>query len=593
VSKRLGLVLSATAASVALVVGLGSVASQGAPDAVSIYPVQGTPTASPTTQISFRGATSADLNGVTVTGSTTGQHHGTLRAHSDGAGASFVPDHPFSPGETVAVTAPRPLVGAASGIVTFRILRPPLKHGKPQLLPDPGGSPRVPRYHSRPDLRPPTLGVLKKTAGAYPGGIFAGVKAGPGADGAVIYDSNGGLVWFKPSPHHKSVFDFRVQRYDGRPVLTWWEGTAIFPGEGLGVGVIYDISYRPVAIVHAGNGYVADLHEFQITPQNTALIMAYRPVQWDLSPAHGSPRGIALDNVLQEIDVKTGLVEREWHSLGHVNVGDAAVKPVPNIPFDAFHANSIEQEADGNWLVSSRNSNALYEVDRSTGQILWRIGGKRSSFKMGRGAQTLGQHDARRAPDGNITVFDNGTFGIKVGRPSRALELSVDQQGKTVSVVHSFGHRNPTERTFSQGSVRTLSNGNLLVGWGGANAYITEFSKSGQVVFDGLFHPTGDDTYRVFKFPWSGIVPAEPPRAAAAISRGATSVWASWNGATDVATWRVFGGGAAGSLAQLAETRRTGFETGIRVRGSQKFVQVQALDASGKVLGTSAVTQAH
>ena len=592
-SKRVGLVLSAAAVSVALIVGLWSVASHGAPGDVSIYPVQGTPTASPTTQISFRGATSGELNGLTVTGSVTGQHHGKLRAHSDGGGASFIPDHPFAPGETVAVTAPRPLVGAVNGMVNFKILRPPAKRGKPQILADPGGSPRVPRYHSRPDLRPPTLQVLKKTSAAYPGSVFAGVKAGPGADGAVIYDSNGGLVWFKPSPHHKSVFDFRVQRYDGKPVLTWWEGKAIFPGEGLGVGMIYDTSYRPVAIVHAGNGYTADLHEFQLTPQNTALVMAYRPVQWDLSAAHGSPRGLALDNVLQEIDIKTGLVEREWHSLGHVDVADAAVKPMPNVPFDAFHANSIEQEADGNWLVSSRNTNTLYEIDRSTGQILWRVGGKHSSFKMGRGAQTLGQHDARRAPDGNITVFDNGTFGIQVGRPSRSVELKVDQQKKTVSAVHGFIHRGPTLRTFSQGSVQTLGNGNLMTGWGGANAYMTEFTKSGQVAFDGLLHPTGDDTYRAFKFPWTGIVPAEPPRVAAQISRGATSVWVSWNGATDVANWRVFGGSSAGSLAQVAQFGRTGFETGFNVRGSQKFVQAQALDASGKVLGTSAITPAR
>src|SRR3954451_18014170 len=130
---------------------------------------------------------------------------------------------------------------------------------------------------------------------------------------------------------------------------------------------------------------------------------------------------------------------------------------------------------------------------------------------MGPGAQFLGQHDVRRAPNGNITLFDNGTFGIKVGRPSRALELSVDQSRRTATVVHAFQHRNPTERTFSQGSTRTLDNGNLIVGWGGANAYLTEFSKSGEVVFDGVMHPTGDDTYRAFRFPWSGAFPADPP----------------------------------------------------------------------------------
>ncbi|MFL5885103.1 MAG: arylsulfotransferase family protein, partial [Thermoleophilaceae bacterium] len=317
-SKRLGIVLLTAAAAIALFVGLSSTRSQGAAGPVAVYPTQGTPVASPTSQVSFRGASVSDLGQVTVDGSKTGHHDGTLKAHSDGNGASFVPATPFAPGETVTVrSSAASLVGAVNGAVTFTILTPPAgKPPKPQLLADPGGHPRVPQFHTRRDIQAPGLQVLKRTAAAAPGSIFVGAKAGPGADGPAIYNgTNGQLVWFHRMPRHQSAFDFRVQQYQGGQVLTWWQGRAIFPGEGLGVGMIYDTSYRHIATVRAGNGYKSDLHEFQLTPQGTALLVAYRPVSWDLTPAHGARRAVAVDCVLQEVDVKTGLVEREWHSL--------------------------------------------------------------------------------------------------------------------------------------------------------------------------------------------------------------------------------------------------------------------------------------
>ncbi|MFL5883698.1 MAG: arylsulfotransferase family protein, partial [Thermoleophilaceae bacterium] len=325
---------------------------------------------------------------------------------------------------------------------------------------------------------------------------------------------------------------------------------------------------------------------------NTALVLGFRTIGRNLKRYGGPKHGAVLDNVVQEIDIKTGLVEREWHSLGHVSVKETVFKPEKNAPFEALHANSVERDTNGAWLISGRDTNAAYEVDATTGNVLWTLGGKRSTFKMKRGARFIGQHDVRRAPNGNITVFDNGTFGIKVGRASRTLEVAVDTTAKTVSLVHGFVHRRPTLRTFSQGSTQTLPNGNLLVGWGGANAYITEFSKSGSVVFDALLHPTGDDTYRAYRLPWSGATPAETPRAAAAISHGATNVWASWNGATDVARWQVLGGSSSTSLAPVGSAAYSGFETALKISGARRFVQVQALDASGKVLGSSAVMRA-
>ena len=589
-SKR----LAGSAIAGMLVVSSGALvlasSSGGATPSVAVYPTAGTPVASPHTQISFRGAPPSALGTVQVAGSKTGAHTGVLRAHSDGQGASFLPTKLFSPGETVTVRAGASLVGASNGAVTFRIARF-ISSGKLRLITDPGGNPKgVQHFHSRPDLTPPSLRILKKKKPA-PGDIFMGVKRGPGVNGNVIYDGRGRLVWFGRVPKHKSTFDFRVQQYEGRPVLTWWQGKAFFPGEGRGVGMIYDSSYRRIAVVRAGNGYIADFHEFQLTPQGTAFLIAYQPVRWNLKPAHGPRKGIAVDSVVQEIDIKTGLVAREWHSLGHISIKDAVFKPERGVPLDAFHANSVEQDTNGDWLISARSTNAAYDVDATTGNVLWTLGGRRSTFKMKRGARFIGQHDVRRAPNGNITLFDNGTNGAKVKRASRAVELAVDLNAKTARVVRAFVHRHPVQRATSQGGLQTLPNGHLFVGWGSMNPYVTEFSKTGKIVFDArLTVSGGDESYRAYRIPWTGVVPASPPDVAASRAHGKTTVFASWNGATDVAKWQVLVGSARNSLSPGRATRFTGFETTIRLRGAHQFVQVRALDATGKVLGTSKVT---
>ena len=305
---------------------------------------------------------------------------------------------------------------------------------------------------------------------------------------------------------------------------------------------------------------------------------------WDLRSAHGPRAGRAIDVVVQEVDLKSRLVEFEWHSLGHIDIKESYAQVMKGV-LDASHVNSADVEPDGNFLISARNTNALYEVDRASGAILWRLGGKRSSFKMARGAQFLGQHDARRQADGTITLFDNGAPPLP-GRPSRALQLRVDQTRKTVSLVHAFRHPRPALRTFSQGSVEKMPNGNLFVGWGGSNPWFTEFDAGGHVTFDAQFRPTGDDTYRAYKLPWTAT-PAAQPAIAASVAHGRTVVYASWNGATGVASWQLLAGSSPSALQPVQTTPAQGFETTLSAAGSQPFVQVNALDSSGRVIGSS------
>jgi hypothetical protein len=201
----------------------------------------------------------------------------------------------------------------------------------------------------------------------------------------------------------------REQIYRGNPVLTWWQGD-VNGGVGQGEDSIYDSSYRSLATVRASNGLRADLQEFQITPQNTALITAYYPVFWDASPVKGSRRQIVLDSVVQEIDIPTGLALFQWDSLDHVPLTDSfGPRPKrPRTPYDTFHINSVQQDTGGNIVISAPNTWAVYKVSHQTGAIIWRLGGKHSSVKMGRSTVFAFQHDARIRPGGQITIFDDG-----------------------------------------------------------------------------------------------------------------------------------------------------------------------------------------
>ena len=213
----------------------------------------------------------------------------------------------------------------------------------------------------------------------------------------MIIDNNGSLVWFKPMDGQIAA-DFRVQTYQGKPVLTWWEGK-LFVGDGDGVGQVLDTNYRPVATVRTGNGYSFDLHEFTITPRNTALVLAYERYNRSLKAYGGPADAKIVDNIVQEVDLATGLVLFEWHSFGNVSPEESNI-PVPKekgSEWEYFHANAVDLDSDGNFLVSARNTSTVYKINRATGKIMWRLGGKKSDFKLARACGSTGSTRPRAA----------------------------------------------------------------------------------------------------------------------------------------------------------------------------------------------------
>ena len=302
-----------------------------------------------------------------------------------------------------------------------------------------------------------------------PGYIFLAPKMVVAQAGPMIMDNRGEVVWFKPL-NTRGVTDFRVQHYLGKPVLTWWRGHVSNMGVGDGWYVIYDTSYRPVAEVRPGNGLVGDVHEFLITKNNTAVFTVYHRLPVDLSAVGGPKKGTIWDGIVQEVDIKSKRVLFEWHSYPQVGVGESYAPPpaakagAKAPPYDYFHINSIAVEPNGNFLVSARNTHTIYEIDRKTKKVLWRLGGKKSDFKMGKGTNFEWQHDARRQANGTITIFDNGA-APPVEKFSRILVLRANPQTKQATLVRAYHHPKKLLAPF-EGNAQFLPNGNIFVGWG-------------------------------------------------------------------------------------------------------------------------------
>jgi hypothetical protein len=556
---------------------------------VTISPLEGTPDASPNTQISFLGVPAADISAVSVRGSRSGGHAGKLEPYATGTGVSYLPLRPLTAGEHVTVTAVETVGGTSRTIGTsftvgslYPVPRPPA------LTPTTAAPGLIQSFASAPALHPPTVTVTTPAADPTSGDIFITPKDGAPQAGAMIVSPTGQLVWFSPSPPNLEAADLRVQQYLGQTVLTYWQG-AVDLNHGIGEGLIDNTSYQTIAQVHAGNGLSMDLHDFELAPGGVAWITIYEPVYANLSSVGGSAHGIIEDCVVQEIDVRTGLVMFEWHAMGHVPLS-ASHWPVPSSagsPWDWFHLNTIDIEGDGNVLINSRNTWAAYQVGHSYGEILWSLGGRASTFTLGPGVAFAWQHDVTMLPDGTIQLFDNED-DPEIEDRSRGIDIKLDFATHTATLLHQYVNPHQAVLADSQGDVQQLPNDDHLIGWG-AVGLVSELAPSGVLTFE-MRLATGVSSYRAYRFPWVAA-PATAPAVAAAIASGATTtqIAASWNGATGVVSWQVLAGASASALAPLgAPVASAGFETTITAATTAPYVAVQALGAGGAVLGTSA-----
>ncbi|HEY7398351.1 MAG TPA: arylsulfotransferase family protein [Gaiellaceae bacterium] len=434
-------------------------------------------------------------------------------------------------------------------------------------------------FLTRPDLRPPVVTVLHADR-APDGYLFLAPSSGPGQRGVLILDGRGEVVFFH-STMPKTAMNFRAARYRGKPVLTWWEGKTA-SGLGRGTHVIMDSSYREVARIPAGDGRQSDLHEFVITPHSTALVTSYEVRNADLGSVGGPASGKVIGGIVQELALPSGRVLFEWRSLDHVAVEETHAA-FQGHPLDYFHVNSIDLTDDGNLLVSARNTWGVYKVSRRSGEVIWRLGGKRSDFAMGRGTVFAWQHDARHHGNDLVTVFDDGA-APQVQPQSRALVIKLDGKDKRATLVRKYTHHPNRLVTQFMGNAQLLPNGNVVVGWGN-EPYVTEFDQSGEIVFDAKL-PHGGQNYRAFRFDWTGHPPIDPVLVAPG-GRHGRAVFVSWNGSTEVVAWRFRAGKAASALRTFGVRPKRSFETSIDVPPGFAFADAVALDRDGHEIGRS------
>ncbi|GIH20497.1 hypothetical protein Raf01_86690 [Rugosimonospora africana] len=442
----------------------------------------------------------------------------------------------------------------------------------------PAQGPAVRSYLSRTDLRPPAISVKVVRGILSPGLLLLTPTSSSGQHGPMIIDETGEVLWFRPLPAGQTATNFQVQTYRGEPVLTWWEGKLI-TGYGSGEYVVLDRGYRELARLSGGPGST-DLHEFQLTDAGTALSTNYQQT------------GDLLDCVIREVDVATGRPVVQWRASDHVSLSES-YQPRPGQgagPWDFFHANAVAVDSDGNLLISSRHLSTVLKVHRRTGAVIWRLGGKRSDFRVAGDARFHWQHDVRRRSDGTLSVFDNGAGATTDEKQSRGLILDVDESARTATVRRQLLHPSALS-VQTQGSVRELPGAASFVGWG-QQPYFSEYACDGSLRYDAQLLG-GNYSYRAFRANFEAA-PIDTP--AVAITPGAggdhtrtgeMTVHVSWNGATRIARWMVRSGPGADALTAVALAHRSGFETPITVERA-RFVAIDALDSHNEVLGSSA-----
>jgi EmrB/QacA subfamily drug resistance transporter len=454
-------------------------------------------------------------------------------------------------------------------------------------------------FVTAPSLHPPELRstVRGPAAQLAPGYIFTtnfyDLNEPPivGQSGPLIIDRHLQPVWFQPVPENLAAANLSLQVYEGKPALAFWQGAVTNTGATeSGEDVVVNQHYQTVARLKATGGWVLTLHEFAISGGH-AWVTANKNIPMNLSKYGGAYNGAMIDSAVQEYDLKTDKLLRSWDALDHIPLSQSQSSlPTNGFPWDAYHINAIDLTGNGTFLVSMRNTWAAYLVDVATGNIEWTLGGRNSSFKFGRGAAFQWQHDVKLAPDSTVSLFDDhccqltgGGTSVTATGPSRGLVLKLDSAAHTATLAAQYTGDGHFESEY-MGNAQPLPNGNVFVGWG-SEPHFSEYDRSGRLLFEGEL-PGPNLTYRATLEQWVGE-PLSPPMGAARQTGGQTTVYASWNGATKVSSWRVLAGPSASRLTVVARSAKSGFETAIPVPQSYESFKVQALNADGRAIGAS------
>ncbi len=465
-------------------------------------------------------------------------------------------------------------------------------------------------FVSAPNLRPPRVLLLSHKHGAISNGLFLGdnlpalahSRPVAGEASVMLLDSAMRPVWVQGVGLHGANDNLQQETYQGHPVLSWWEGGQAPNGIGIRIPkvIVVDERYRRIATIQAALPWLVDGHDYAIVGNSIWLAVGRYLHDQNESAYGGSTHGTLYDCGIQEYDLRTGKLLYTWDALNpggqpHVPLSQSEVPPPPSNAgpssyWNPYHLNSLQVLPHHRLLISMRDTSAVYLIDTATSKTVWTLGGKASTFSQGPDADFAWQHDARLVSNGagadaELTLFndnccqDNTPAG---SQQSKGMIITINPRTHTTTLVAAYRHRPPL-LTDALGSMQLLGGGNVLIDW---SHYVSEYSSSGQQLLDARW-PGLDKSYRVtYTDTWVGI-PYYPPAGAVRQVHGKAVVYASWNGATQVASWAVLAGSSKRTLQRVSTHARTGFETHMTLTRPYHLYEVQALGAQGRVLRTS------
>ncbi|HTY35715.1 MAG TPA: aryl-sulfate sulfotransferase [Bacteroidota bacterium] len=456
-----------------------------------------------------------------VTGSLSGIHAGKVLFSDDGQTLLFEPLRPFAPDEVVTVNLHRGLhsangrdVGAYHFTFTTSkltsldrsMLAPARFQASRVQTQSLAKSPTPPRTaKTAADSLPSSFPVrtVKSSVGASSEPIFlATFKIAEASDHLnfvslvpsqqqylMILDNTGTPMYYKKMRSMSTDFKLQANGY-----LTYFDNDA---------GAYYELdsAYAVIDSFRCANGYTTDLHELQLLADGHQLMLAHDPETVDMSVVvpGGYRMATVIGAVIQEFD-KNKHVIFQWRSFDHFKVTDATQEDLTAQTIDYVHPNTIEVDTDGNLLLSSRHMDEITKINRKTGDIIWRWGGKNNQFKyVGDSVGFSHQHTIRRTSAGTLTMLDNGNY--RTPSYSSVVEYTMDETAKTVKLVQQYRHT-PDVFAIAMGSVERLPNGNTLVGWGTSSPAVTEIRPDGSIAFE-LQLPDSIVSYRAFRRAWS------------------------------------------------------------------------------------------
>ncbi len=487
---------------------VGAAASPALPAGI-VYasPTPGARFVHPETNLIIRFArplASTALPSIVAQGATSGVHAGRTRLSDDGVTVVFLPERPFAAGESVDVRVDGRPLGRFAVAASRRAPSPfdplaELEGGAGMLA---HGLPPSAAATPGPSVLDAPLITTHLNGPTAPGQIFLSSFSIslPLTPFLLVVDDAGQPLFSRAMP--SPAFDFK-QQPDGR--LTYSMGQ--FPQ-----WYVMDSTFTVVDSLACGNGYLTDIHELRLLPNGHALLLGQEELPVDMSTVvpGGNPNATAEWSLIQELDTQKNVVF-EWRAMEHFSITDNTHDDLTAAFIDVTHSNALEQDTDGNLLLSSRELDEITKIDRTTGAIVWRMGGKHNQFSLVGDDQWFShQHAIRRLANGHVSLFDNGNFHSPAF--SRALEYALDEPARTATLVWEFSN-SPVTLSPAMGYAHRLANGSTLIGWGFGKPDVSEVDAQGNVLMT-LNLRQGEFSYRAYRtefFPAPTEVPPGPP----------------------------------------------------------------------------------